>query len=59
MTTKKRIIREWNKLIKVHPSLAEVAKRVGVSKSYVKKVVAEHKLKVELMKGRSNVRLRK
>jgi len=43
MSKKERIIRLYQKKKLVHPSMAEIAKKVGTFKSYVWKVLKEHK----------------
>lgn len=42
MTNKDKIIKEWSKVKLVHPSYGSIAKKVGVSKSYVYLIVKEY-----------------
>lgn len=43
MTEKQReIIKEWKNVKIVHPSYGEIAKKIGVAKSYVFKTVSEY-----------------
>jgi RNA polymerase subunit RPABC4/transcription elongation factor Spt4 len=41
-TNKQKIIDEWQKKIVVHPSYGSIAKKVGVDKSYVFRIIKEY-----------------
>lgn len=47
MNKKQEIIAEWKKTKVVHPSYGEIAKRVGLTKQYVWRVIQDYLKKQE------------
>lgn len=41
MNTKQKIIKEWRKVKLVHPSYGSIAKKVGVTKAYVYRIIKQ------------------
>lgn len=44
MDTKQIIIKEYGKLRMVHPTYGEIAKKIGVSKTYVYQVIKDYRM---------------